>query len=312
MVYCEFCGKEIGYLPFKCKYCGGTFCKVHRLPENHACSFEKKHIPKTSPSSSPKKSREKEYEPIKSSGSQNIDKILRRQKKQQRRSRRIYNQSMGGSGFSSFSIATYLIMGIFVMSIVALIIPRLTCLSYDSFFSLYIWTFFTAPFIDYSSSYFGLFFLFIIILLFYNIIKIIELRFGYRFLLGLYLFSTFMSGIFFFLLLIPAQFIYSIENVRKVYIGLAYGGLIGVISFLIFSSLNQEMTFLLFFIPIRMKGKTILALLILLQLLPALLSGLFNPSLFLLYLLEGIPDLGGVLGSFIIFKYKTRLRMANY
>jgi membrane associated rhomboid family serine protease len=33
---CDICGKE-EYLPFKCKYCGGTFCAEHRLPEKHNC-----------------------------------------------------------------------------------------------------------------------------------------------------------------------------------------------------------------------------------------------------------------------------------
>jgi len=33
---CDVCGKE-EYLPYKCKYCGGTFCVEHRLPEKHNC-----------------------------------------------------------------------------------------------------------------------------------------------------------------------------------------------------------------------------------------------------------------------------------
>ncbi len=36
MVKCDACGKETA-LPFKCRYCGGTFCSNHRLPENHSC-----------------------------------------------------------------------------------------------------------------------------------------------------------------------------------------------------------------------------------------------------------------------------------
>jgi Zn-dependent protease len=34
---CQKCGQET-FLPFQCPYCGGQFCAVHRLPENHACS----------------------------------------------------------------------------------------------------------------------------------------------------------------------------------------------------------------------------------------------------------------------------------
>jgi hypothetical protein len=30
------CGRE-EFLPYKCSYCGGTFCTEHRLPENHDC-----------------------------------------------------------------------------------------------------------------------------------------------------------------------------------------------------------------------------------------------------------------------------------
>ncbi len=33
---CDICGKE-EVLPYKCNYCGGTFCSEHRLPEKHFC-----------------------------------------------------------------------------------------------------------------------------------------------------------------------------------------------------------------------------------------------------------------------------------
>jgi hypothetical protein len=210
---------------------------------------------------------------------------------------------MGRGGLGSFSIATFLILGIFIASIVALIIPEFICLSYNSFFSLFIWTFFTAPFVYYTSV-FGIFLLLILVFLFYNIIKIIELRFGPKFLLGLFLFSTFVSGLIFFSLLIPFQYLIP-GKINKIYIGLAYSGLIGIISFLIFSNLNREMTFLLFFIPVRMKGRTILIVLILFRFIPILFS-LYPLENLLGALLLYLPDLGGILGSYIIFKYKTR------
>jgi Zn-dependent protease len=34
---CHYCGKEVEGLPFRCNYCGYSFCGDHRLPENHAC-----------------------------------------------------------------------------------------------------------------------------------------------------------------------------------------------------------------------------------------------------------------------------------
>ena len=33
---CQVCNQE-SLLPFHCPFCGGQFCSVHRLPENHAC-----------------------------------------------------------------------------------------------------------------------------------------------------------------------------------------------------------------------------------------------------------------------------------
>jgi len=33
---CDVCGKRVD-LPYKCPYCGGTFCSDHRLPEKHGC-----------------------------------------------------------------------------------------------------------------------------------------------------------------------------------------------------------------------------------------------------------------------------------
>ncbi|WP_457590420.1 rhomboid family intramembrane serine protease [Geoglobus sp.] len=36
MAKCDVCGKE-EVLPYRCSYCGGTFCSDHRLPEKHGC-----------------------------------------------------------------------------------------------------------------------------------------------------------------------------------------------------------------------------------------------------------------------------------
>lgn len=36
MAQCDVCGQEEG-MPYRCRFCGGTFCGEHRLPENHDC-----------------------------------------------------------------------------------------------------------------------------------------------------------------------------------------------------------------------------------------------------------------------------------
>ncbi|MFW9952335.1 MAG: AN1-type zinc finger domain-containing protein [Candidatus Thorarchaeota archaeon] len=40
MQKCNFCKKLIGGFPYICGFCKMKFCGEHRLPENHACSFD--------------------------------------------------------------------------------------------------------------------------------------------------------------------------------------------------------------------------------------------------------------------------------
>ena len=40
---CELCGTDEA-IPFKCRYCEGMFCSVHRLPPNHNCIFLKEYL----------------------------------------------------------------------------------------------------------------------------------------------------------------------------------------------------------------------------------------------------------------------------
>lgn len=35
---CDECSSEIEGMPYRCNYCGSSYCKDHRLPENHNCS----------------------------------------------------------------------------------------------------------------------------------------------------------------------------------------------------------------------------------------------------------------------------------
>jgi membrane associated rhomboid family serine protease len=132
-------------------------------------------------------------------------------------------------------------------------------------------------------------------------IKNLERTFGTKFLLKLYFVCGFVTGLVYVLIWLALQPFYI--GTVIVPIGLASGALLGVISFMIFLNINREMTFLMFFIPIRMKGRTIIIFLVLLNLIPGLLLAIGNP----LYLLVYIPDLGGVLASYLVyfFKYKA-------
>ncbi|WP_435098020.1 rhomboid family intramembrane serine protease [Halarchaeum sp. P4] len=36
MATCDRCGEQVG-MPYRCRFCGGTYCEEHRLPESHDC-----------------------------------------------------------------------------------------------------------------------------------------------------------------------------------------------------------------------------------------------------------------------------------
>ncbi len=299
MTFCEHCGEKINFLPFKCKYCGGAYCKEHRLPENHQCTFELKNVQNTfsgigeTPSKSVSSHRT----------SRNFKKYMKRQDKQKQKTTKLYKSY---NFEPTQNIGTkILIIAIIVLSIASIAFPLYLTLSRFSFLNFWIWTFVTSVFVSFISDLFGLFFLFILILFFYMIIKNIEQAFGTKFLLRLYLTCALFSGLVYFILwiilelfLIPPGFVIIIPY------GLASGALLGVICFMIFINWNRQMTFLIFFMPIRMKGKTIIIVLILIKLIPGLLFAIDYPPAILIYL----PDLGGILASYLVYNYKLKNR----
>eukprot|EP01017_Pseudomicrothorax_dubius_P034334 TRINITY_DN4692_c0_g2_i5.p1 TRINITY_DN4692_c0_g2~~TRINITY_DN4692_c0_g2_i5.p1 ORF type:complete len:153 (+),score=16.87 TRINITY_DN4692_c0_g2_i5:130-588(+) len=36
---CKICSRKVGMMGYKCK-CERTFCRIHRLPEEHSCTFD--------------------------------------------------------------------------------------------------------------------------------------------------------------------------------------------------------------------------------------------------------------------------------
>ena len=295
MTYCEFCGVQISFLPFKCKYCGGAFCKEHRLPEYHQCTFELKSIPITPSKRSESSSKGNRFYGT----SRSFKKYMKRQDKQKQKTIKLYNNYSAQP--LQKNITLYLLITISIMSIASMAFPYILALSSYSFLDFWLWTFITSIFVNYIYDIFGLIFLFILMIFFYILIKNIEQAFGTKFLIRLYLISALFSGLVYFILwltFIPFGFIVGIPY------GLASGALLGVICFTIYLNWNRRMTFLFFFMPIRMKGKTIIAFLILIKVIPGLLFAIDTPPVLLIYL----PDLGGILASFIVYNYKIKNR----
>lgn len=318
MPFCEYCGEELPYLPFRCKYCSGTFCNKHRLPENHQCSFESKHrhvVPPPSKEQQPlyqdavtERDEFQNYEKIKA---REIKKYLKPPKTQKRKARQSYTSSFSETGEAKAT--NFIIIMIVICSITATIfsivgIPEYIALSVYGLMHLYLWTIFTALFVSYSPDLFGLLFLLILVIFVYNIAKTIEMRFGTKFIISLYLFCATFTALFYFSIRFMLAPIYPIESeIYIIPVGLAIGAILGLIAFIIYFNPNQEMMLLCFFVPVKMKGKTLLIVLVLFRLIPGLLFSLFLGPEYLAYYL---PDLGGVLASYIVFysKFKAKYR----
>ena len=297
MTFCEHCGEKIDFLPFKCKYCGGAYCKEHRLPENHQCNFELKHTPSTFSALGESSSKSGTSR----SNSRDFKRYMKRQEKQKQKATKLNKSHTYESNQNNGT--KILIIAIFVFSIASIAYAPYLTLSRLSFSDFWLWTFVTSIFVSYTSDLFGLFFLFILTLFFYMIIKNIERAFGTKFLLRLYLTCALFSGLTYFILWILVEaFFIPTGFVLIIPYGLASGALLGVICFTIFMNWNREMTFLIFFMPIRMKGKIIITVLILIKLIPGLLFAIDYPPALIIYL----PDLGGILASYLVYYYKLK------
>jgi len=307
MTFCEHCGEKIPFLPFKCKYCGGAYCKEHRLPENHQCTFESKHIPIIT--SALKESKLNHSDSNK--GAINVSKYIRRQERQEKKSAKQMSRfSSKRSQYQGIKVLLLLIVSFSTVAIIfrSLGLEEYVFLSLNAIiFKFTYHTFITSLFI-YSINPFDYFFFFSMILIFiifyfaYLMGKMVETAFGTKFLVKLFLFSGFVSIMFYIILRLGIAFYYPLDSLTNFdSVGLVWGGLYGLFTFTIFPAMNQRLTARVVIIPIRMSGKSFLLMIILFRLIPGLLYGLSGSFLYFLYYL---PELGGVLGSYLVYKYR--------
>ncbi len=125
----------------------------------------------------------------------------------------------------------------------------------------------------------------------------IEYSYGAFFLIKLYIISGLFSALFYILLRLSLLGILSLDDPTQIYVGLAWGGLYGLISYIIFPMMRREVRA---FIPMRMSGRSFLIMIISIRLIFGLLYAFYS----LVYLLIYLPELGGILGSYLVYKYK--------
>ena len=131
MTFCEHCGEKISFLPFKCKYCGGSYCKDHRLPEYHECTFELKSIPIVTSTLSESSSRSSRSRGT----SRNFKKYMKRQDKQKQKTIKLYKSYE--TQRTQKNVTLYLLITISVMTIASMVFPQYLALSTYSFLEFY-------------------------------------------------------------------------------------------------------------------------------------------------------------------------------
>jgi len=234
MTYCQYCGEASGSLPFKCNYCGGTFCGTHRLPENHECSFDANY--------QYQRAKEKEKE------------------KERAKSRWVRERDLGIKGSRS-TIGTYTLYIIIVfMSILGAFYPNYLTITEATFFSYplpFTWTFFTSIFVIPITNVAELCYFLILIFFAYYFVRAFENRFGPKILLITYLTSAGILVIVHFLSY-SVFYYYWFAIMFSVKIGLAPGGVLGLIFVMLVQNSNRSW----YFLKVRLRAVTVIIILI--------------------------------------------------
>ena len=315
----ESCEELLQYLPFKCKYCGGTFCKNHRLPENHNCDFTRDFsTPKvvTPPAQSQQKEPihsgmysdapageagddqiEKEIQDYLRKQQRNTQYAEREERNRERNERVRRTPSRGRSMFNAngptgFSMggefqATKWLMGLTAIFFLLgfFLHPYLMI---NLFNVGYIIPIFTAPLII-ASGFMGIITLIFSLLILWGIGRQLEMKMGSKFLLKLY----FVAG------WVAVGTVLTVQMLDYSMLQLGYflqlastqnAAIMGLLTFYLYLvGLEREMRFYLYFIPVRLKGKHILIGILILNIVFAFLGS--------------VESFGTIAGMFIGKKY---------
>lgn len=253
MVKCDFCDGDVDYLPFQCRYCGKNFCKTHRLPENHECTFEFKNNPYVVKKISPQ---------VQTNYSDYTEDIAKEQEGFNRWARRGRRSSMGaGSMFNPFGpkktrTATYTLMGLqlvfLILSYIPVIAPHLY-LSVEGLSQFWFHTIITSIFTpnDILDLIFNLIFI-------YFLGRLIEGRFDSKVFFELYVVSGLIAGAFALLIQLLFSFIPGYSGITAVPMSLVSGAMVGLIAFMTLMLPDTKIRLFMMFIPISLRTRNLL------------------------------------------------------
>jgi len=164
----------------------------------------------------------------------------------------------------------------------------------------YYWTFFTSLFIVTMHSVEEILFFIISLAFSLIVMRNLEKKTSIKLVYFVFGFSGLFSGVLFLVIRISFAFYLPIEVLDLFFftVGLGGAGLLGLTAFSVFLEPNQEWNLHTYGIPIKMKGKSLLLVIVALRILPFLFTGFFSIFSFLAY----CSELFGILAAFIYFK----------
>ena len=164
----------------------------------------------------------------------------------------------------------------------------------------YYWTFITSLFVFTLNSIEGILFFVIDLVFMFMIINKLEKKTSGKLVYSVFGFSGFFSGVIFLLIRGSFAFLIPIGFLDLLYlsVGLGGAGFLGLTAFSVFLEPDVKWNFYIYGIPIKVKGRNLLLVIVALRLIPSFLYGFFP----VLSILTSCFEIIGILAGYICFK----------
>lgn len=170
----------------------------------------------------------------------------------------------------------------------------------------YYWTLLTSLFVVSMSSIEGIIFFVINLVFMFIVTNKLRKKTSMKLVYSVFGFSGFFSGLVFLIfrfsiaILIPIGFL----DIFTFSVGLAGAGFLGLTAFSVFFEPNLDWNFYMYGMPIKVKGKHLLLVIVALRFAPLLSFGFFN----VLNIVNSIFEIVGILAAYIYFKCWNKLK----
>jgi len=162
------------------------------------------------------------------------------------------------------------------------------------------WTFFTSLFVVTLNRPEELLFFLINLLFMFKVVSDLEKKTNLKHVFLVFVFCGLFSGVFFLVITFYFAFTMPFDLMALIFfsVGLGGAGFLGLTAYSVFLEPDLKWDLHCYGVPIRLKGKNLLLVVVALRLVPFFFSGLFTIISFLLY----CSELCGILAVFIYFK----------